>query len=427
MKCFVPLDLLKHRRAALAELLPTNSLLVLLSAISQFRNGDVEYPFRQESNFWYFTGLNEKNCAYLLCKDASGAIEEKIYLERQSLDQIKWLGAQCTLDNITNITGIYECLYADAFENDLNLLVSSEAQIWFEQFSVGSHPLISIMNQYLVSSPKKFFQQLRMVKDPWEIKQIQKAVDISIEAHLSAVKCFSSPSLSEYHIAAELEYRYAKSQCSWAYPSIVAGGINACTLHYTANDQPLKSGELCLIDAGCEYNYYAADITRTYPISGHYNEVQKQVYEIVLAAQQAAIDNIASADATMKSYHLAAVRVLVQGLIDLGVLQGTVSANIENRTYQKYYPHGTGHFLGLDVHDQGLYKDQNNNPTILLPGTAVTIEPGLYFAHDDSSVPSELRGTGIRIEDDIVKADIGIINITQALPTNIDEIEKLMV
>ncbi len=426
----MPVALLKSRREALLKLLPNSSVCCILSNTVQFRNNDVAYPFRQDSNFWYFTGLDQKDLLLLLYKSSTGVVEEKVYLMPSSVEHALWVGEQMETSRIQKLSGIDDCNQLERLATDIASYLTDCSQIYADLMLYPLHPIGAVLAKALFSkellSFKAFVQQLRMYKDVWEIEQMQKAADISIRAHSHALKHLSGNHQYEYHIAANIEHIYNQHNCTWAYPSIVAGGGNACTLHYVANNHLLKPGELCLIDAGCEYNYYASDITRTYPISGHYSEAQKVVYEIVLAAQLAAIENLQQPYATMASYHQCAVAILVQGLIDLGVLQGSLTENIEKRNYHRYYNHGTGHFLGLDVHDLGIYKDGNNVATIVQSGIAVTVEPGLYFAHDDSTVPAEFRGVGIRIEDDIVKTESGILNLTQALPKQVDELEQWM-
>lgn len=427
---YVPVALLHSRREALLKFLPNSSLCCILSNTAQYRNYDVEYPFRQDSNFWYFTGLDQKDLLLLLYKSSTGLVEEKIYLMPQSADQAMWVGEQMDISRIQQLSGVYACEELPRLAQDITGYLTDSVHIYVDLKLYPAHPIVAILATALFdrkSLPlRPLVQQLRMYKDAWEIEQMQKAADISIAAHSYALRHLSDADRYEYHVAADIEHIYSQHNCTWAYPSIVAGGNNACTLHYVANHQKLNRGDLCLIDAGCEYSYYASDITRTYPISGRYSEAQRKVYEIVLAAQVAAIENLRQSDATMASYHQSAVAVLVSGLIDLGVLQGSVAENIERRSYRPYYNHGTGHFLGLDVHDLGIYKDNNNVPTSIQTGMVVTVEPGLYFAQNDLTVPAEFRGIGIRIEDDISKTDSGIVNLTQALPKKIAEIEQWM-
>lgn len=427
---YVPVALLHSRREALLKLLPNSSLCCILSNTAQFRNHDVEYPFRQDSNFWYFTGLDQKDLLLLLYKSSTGIVEEKIYLMPYSAEQAMWGGEQIGASRIQQLSGVQTCEELPTLTKDISGYLTDSQNIYVDLNLYPSHPIVAVLAADLLDKEplplRSLVQQLRIYKDAWEIEQMQKAADISIAAHSYALRHLSDAHRYEYHVAADIEHVYSQYNCTWAYPSIVAGGDNACTLHYVANNQRLIAGDLCLIDAGCEYSYYASDITRTYPILGHYSEAQKKVYEIVLAAQAAAIENLQQPDATMASYHQSAVAVLVGGLVDLGVLQGSIVENIEKRSYRPYYGHGTGHFLGLDVHDLGMYKDVHNTATRIQKGMAITVEPGLYFAQDDLTVPAEFRGIGIRIEDDIVKTQSGIVNLTRALPKQVDELEQWM-
>lgn len=421
---YIPKEIVIARRSKLATLLLPNSLLIVLSASDLIRNHDVVYPFRQASSFWYLTGINQKDLAYIMYKDTDGQVEERIYFVSQLAAEARWVGTGMGIQDLQEISGIETFISGDKFAHDLVILTKGSSQCYFEP-ATCYHPLaVSIPHDLRFTSSRTLLAGLRMYKDHWELEQMQKAADISIRAHSRAVKRLLSPHTYEYHVAAALEYEYTQANCRWAYPSIVAGGNNACTLHYINNNQLLTKNTLCLIDAGCEYNYYAADITRTYPVSGKYSDAQRKIYEIVLAAQEAAILAIQHSQATMKSYHLAAVNVLVQGLIDLNILQGSVIEHVRKRSYQTYFNHSTGHFLGLDVHDSGIYKDDQGQPSPLTNGMVVTVEPGLYFAKDDLSVPAEFRGIGIRIEDDIVKTDQGIQNLTVALPKTVEQIEQ---
>jgi Xaa-Pro aminopeptidase len=264
---------------------------------------------------------------------------------------------------------------------------------------------------------------MRLIKEPWEIDQIKKAISISNKAHKAAMS-FARPGILEYEVGATMEYIFKKNGGThYAYESIVAGGDNANILHYTNNSEILKDGDLLLIDAGAEYNLYASDITRTFPINKKFSNTQKAAYEIVLTAQKAVIEN-SLPGRTLTENHQIALKILTQGLIDLKILKGSLEENLEKENYKTYYPHGTGHWLGLDVHDHNPYLEEDLSDIKFRPGMVFTVEPGLYLSKEDQNIPSEFRGIGIRIEDDLLITDKGNINLSQEVPKEIKDVEE---
>jgi Xaa-Pro aminopeptidase len=274
-----------------------------------------------------------------------------------------------------------------------------------------------------VQDVRALIDDMRLVKDAHELGIMRRAARIAAQAHRRAMQR-ARPGRTEYEIEAELLYEFRRNGAQFpAYSPIVAGGANACVLHYVANDAPLRDGDLLLIDAGCELDGYASDITRTFPVNGRFSSAQREVYEIVLAAQKAAMDKVRPGNAWNEP-HEAAVRVLAQGLMDLKLLAGSLEQALEKETYKRFYMHRTGHWLGLDVHDAGEYKRAGRwRP--LEPGMALTVEPGLYIRAADD-VPERLRDIGIRIEDDVVVTQGACEVITAEAPKGIDEIEALM-
>ena len=265
---------------------------------------------------------------------------------------------------------------------------------------------------------------MRLYKSAAEVAQMQHASDISARAHVCAMQAVQ-PGMHEYQLEAELDYEFRKSGARFAaYSSIVAGGANACILHYINNDQKLRNGDLVLIDAGCEINCYASDITRTFPVNGRFSPEQKALYEIVLEANLAAIDCV-QPGRHWNEPHETSVRVITEGLVRLGLLEGEVDTLIENEAYRDFYMHRAGHWLGLDVHDVGEYK-VGGQWRVLEPGMCLTIEPGIYVAKDNIRVAARWRGIGIRIEDDVVVTKDGHKILTGGVPKTVDEIEALM-
>ncbi len=264
---------------------------------------------------------------------------------------------------------------------------------------------------------------MRLIKSPQEIELMQIASKISAKAHTRAMQTVR-PGMMEYALEAELNYIFGQNGCVPSYNSIVGGGANACILHYVENNQPLKDGDLVLIDAACEYEFYASDITRTFPVNGKFSPEQKALYEVVLASQYAAIDAVRIGN-SYREPHEVAVKILTEGLVDLGLLKGDVSELIETEAYRQFYMHGTGHWLGMDVHDVGSYK-KDDDWRQYEEGMVVTVEPGLYIAPDDETVDKKWRGIGIRIEDDVVATSKGPRVLTADVVKDIADIEHLM-
>ena len=269
----------------------------------------------------------------------------------------------------------------------------------------------------------RILDEMRLHKSTQEIELMQIASTISAQAHTRAMQTVQ-PGMMEYALKAELNYIFGQNGCVPSYNSIVGGGENGCILHYVENDKVLKNGDLVLIDAACEYQLYASDITRTFPVNGKFSSEQKALYEVVLKAQLAAIDAVRIGN-SYKEPHRIAVRILVQGLLDLGLMQGNIEQIIESESFHQFYMHGTGHWLGMDVHDVGSYKIEGEWRAYE-EGMAVTVEPGLYIAPDDETVDAKWRGIGIRIEDDVVVTKNGPRVLTAAVVKTVEEIEALM-
>ncbi len=442
----IPLSELQTRRDRVAELMPANSILVLFSAEVQTRNADTEYPFRQDSDFWYLTGINEEDGVYVLKLDHDRNREEYLYVAPFDPSKEQWTGKKLGKDGAAEVSGIEAVSDHPQFEQDWPELFGGGTEVFVDLGGQSYRELRNRLGRYLtddarrgvteriesVSRTNLMMSQLRGFKSDWEGEQMRISARIAVEAHermyRALVEGMKKGDVYEYQLEAELLYGFRKEGAPWSYPPIVATGANACTLHYTANDAKVGQNDLVLVDAGCEYGYYASDITRCYPASGTFTEPQKRVYNTVLKAQYAALDEAAREGGTTGSIHETAIRVLTEGLVELGVLSGDVDELIENREYARYYMHGTGHYIGLDVHDVGTYRSLEGTRASVSfePGMAITIEPGLYFTADDETVPAELRGIGVRIEDDIVKTDSGIENLTEAIPKEIDQLESLI-
>lgn len=441
----VPTGNLQTRRQKLFEEMETNSVFILFSAEIVPRNTDVEYPFRQDSSFFYLTGLNEEKSLYLLKKDSNGGKIETLLVTQKNHTEEIWTGKVNGIDKSRKLSGIEHIENFSLAQKIVEELISNSGQVYFDP--IGSYQSLrnslaeivfskarrsDLENLTKVIQTNFLIKNLRIYKDDWEIEQMKKSCQIASTAQiLSVQKMHQNLELNkqvfEYQVEADIYHYFNQNGTNWSYPAIVAGGFNACILHYTANNQELQKGELLLIDSGCEYNYYASDITRCFPIGGKFSTAQKAIYELVLKANTECIEHLATNQATYRSYHELSIQILTQGLIDLKILTGSLEQNLTQKTYLKYYMHSIGHWLGLDVHDLGEYRDQNGKrPDIAFaPGMSVTVEPGLYFDALDETIASEFRGIGVRIEDDIIRTKDGILNLTRQMPKTVSEIESL--
>jgi Xaa-Pro aminopeptidase len=406
-----------RRRCELAtELLP-GSVAIVWSAAICVRNGDGEYPYRQDSNFYYLTHYNFANSVCIITKSLSNTVSTTLIIPARDLAQEIWDGARYSIAEAEKYYGVEQAIYATSAEQFLAQAVADAAHIYFDYshdalkqgyiFALINKAQQLVKRYYLHPSMHDLgglLKRLRMYKSAHEIHLIRQACKISSQAH-SYVMTMGRPGMSERDL--ELAFRSSCLQqglIEMAYSPIVAGGKNACTLHYHANNQVLNAGELVLIDAGAEYQAYASDITRTWPINGKFSASQKIIYEIVLQAQLAGIKEIIPGN-TWEQVQQTVIQVLTLGLVEYKLLTGSVEQNIATQQYSQYYMHGFGHWLGLDTHDQGLYKIRENGEfkwQKFAPGMVLTMEPGLYIASTHSNIDAAWHNIGIRIEDDIV-------------------------
>ncbi|WP_210397153.1 Xaa-Pro aminopeptidase [Motiliproteus sediminis] len=425
-----------RRRAALAARLPAGSLLLLPAATTRYRNRDAEYPFRQHSDFLYLCGFPEPD-AWLALKVTADGFQSVLFVLPRDPEKEIWNGYRAgpagavsdygvdaahelqQLDlEVVKLLADCEAIYYPFADRDAAERVMS----WRRRSAEGSREAATVAQALHNLEP--LLHSMRLVKDPQEQQLMREAGRISADAHLRAMQA-CRPGLHEYHLQAEIEYHFARQGCrSPAYATIVGGGANGCILHYTENQDLLQSGDLVLIDAGCEHQGYAGDITRTFPVNGRFSDPQRELYQLVLDAQLAAISEVRPG-AHFNRPHERAVEVLTAGLLELGLLSGELAALIADEAYRPFYMHRTSHWLGLDVHDVGDYK-QGGEWRLLEPGMVLTIEPGLYVAPDNAQVDARWRGIGIRIEDDVLVTASGCEILTAAAPKTIAEIEQLM-
>jgi Xaa-Pro aminopeptidase len=427
----------KKRRKQLMQHIGKGNIALIASASVRTRNRDVNYPFRQDSDFYYLTGFNEPDS---LAVFIPGRKQGEYILFCREFDEKKalWEGAHAGLEGATTHYKADDSFPIDDLDDILPGMLEDKGKVYYPigRDSDLDHNLLVWINHIRsqsrtgvtapgeLASLEHILHEMRLFKSPEEIKLMRRAADVSANAHVKAMqKC--KPGLYEYQIEAEVIYNFKQSGLrAEAYPSIVAGGKNACVLHYTENSDKLKSGDLLLIDAGAECDHYAADITRTFPISGRFTEPQKQLYQLVLDAQAAAIAQV-KPGLPWHMAHDASVEVLTKGLVSLGLLKGKVSKLIKEEKYKQFYMHRIGHWLGMDVHDVGDYK-LDKEWRLLEPGMVLTIEPGLYIPADCQIVDEQWRGIGIRIEDDVLVTAEGHEILTGGAPKTIEEIESLM-
>ena len=420
----LPMEEFAQRRAKVFELMQDDSLFLVFSDIERRRNDGCDYPFRQDSYFWYLTGFNEPNSALLLRKQQGE--QQAIMFVRPSDKLLEiWNGRRLGVDNAPQ-TLLMDTAYAiDEFVPQFKNLAQKQTALYYapKQQPWGDALLEQSAVEFLsVFNWKPMLGEMRLFKSENEIALMQQAGQISALAHIKAMQQ-TRPNRLEYEVESDILHEFNRFGARYpSYNSIIAGGENACILHYSENDMPLRDGDLVLIDAGCEFALYAGDITRTFPVNGKFTEAQKAIYEIVLQAQKRAIELLVPGSSIAKTNE-EVIRIKTEGLVRLGVLKGDVDELIEQKAYREFYMHGLGHWLGLDVHDVGEYGE--NRDRTLEAGMVLTVEPGLYLSKE-ADIPEQYKGIGIRIEDNLLITDYGNKNLTSAAPKEIADIEKLM-
>lgn len=426
-----------QRRRQLLDLMRPNSIAIIPSAPTTIRNRDVEHPFRQDSDFYYLSGFAEEFSVVVLISGREQG-EYVLFCQEKIKEQEIWTGRRVGPEAAIDVLGCDDAFPITDIDDILPGLIEGKDCVYT---NLGVSPefdnrLMSWVNDIKAqvrngaTPPREFraldylLHEMRLIKSPAEIKVMQRAADISADAHTRVMQMVK-PGMYEYQLEAELIHTFMAAGSRWpAYPSIVGAGENGCILHYTQNTAEIKDGDLILIDAGCELDYYASDITRTFPANGKFSPAQAQLYQLVLDANLAAIAAV-KPGADWNTPHDVAVNILTQGLIELGLLTGRLDELIESGAYRQFFMHKTGHWLGMDVHDVGEYRIDGQS-RILEEGMVLTIEPGLYVAPDDDSVDPQWRGIGIRIEDDIAVTKTGCKVLTANVVKEIDAIEALM-
>ena len=427
----------KRRRKHLMQIMGDDAVAILPAALVRMRNRDAEFQYRQDSDFHYITGFDEPEAVAVLVPGRDHG-EYILFCRENDKKMETWNGLRAGQDGAIKNYGADDSFPIDDIDDILPGLLENKEKVYY---TMGVHPdfdqqVIKWVNRLRgqsrlgIHTPSEFvaldhqLHDMRLYKSSAEIKVMRKAAEISAKAHIKAMQ-FCKPGVFEYQLEAELLHTFMHEGARYpAYSSIVGGGKNGCILHYVENSEILKKDDLVLIDAGAEVECYASDISRTFPVSGKYSKEQRALYDIVLAAQYAAIAQVKPGN-HWNDPHEAAIKVITQGLIDVGILKGKLETNIEKETYKDFYMHRTGHWLGLDVHDVGDYK-VDGEWRVLEPGMVLTVEPGLYISADHEQVAKKWHNIGIRIEDDVLVTKDGYDILSKDVLKDPDEIEALM-
>jgi len=424
-----------NRRSKLLDMME-EGVAIISSAPTQTRSNDTEYSYRQNSDFYYLSGFNEDNSVLVLIKTPN-SLKTILFVEAHNVEHALWNGARLGVDgalekfrvdevhDITEYSGMIKELLREHINLYIDLYNDSSRLIEAKAAAQSLHSTRGVKRHiHSIRDVTYLIRSLRLIKSNEEIEMIKKAITITAEAHHRAMeKCRAG--MREYQLQAHMSYIFLNhGAVSEAYGAIVAGGNNANTLHYVDNRDDLRGGDLVLIDAACEWELYASDITRTFPINGKFSDPQRDVYEKVLDVQLRVIEAIKPGVKRdwLQTY---SEELLCDALIDLGILSGERSALMEAKEHKKYAPHGIGHWMGLDVHDPCPYVDESGESLAFMAGMVMTIEPGLYFRADDESLPERYRGIGIRIEDDILVTEEGYDNLSAMIAKSVAEIEAV--
>ena len=425
-------DEYRERRARVLQAIQPG-VLVVPSAPLAIRNNDVEYDYRQNSDFYYLTGFDEPESVLVLGGDSGKPFS--LFVRARDPAREVWDGARAGVDGATDEFDADQAFpIAELADKLLDLLQNTPTLFYrlgldrgFDDSVLGALDRVRARARQGVSCPATIvdpgtvLHEMRLVKSKHELDLMRRAVEITHEAH-AKVMAMAQPGMYEYEVEGALREVFCKNGSERvAYSPIVGSGPNATVLHYRRNNRRMGEGDLLLVDAGSEYGYYASDVTRTFPVSGRFSDAQRRVYEIVLSAQQASIE-ATRPGVTLDEVHDKSVQVIARGLVELGVIEGPVDKAIEEQRYKPYFMHRTSHYLGMDVHDVGAYHIQGK-PRPLAAGMVITVEPGVYIA-PSAEVPEEYRGIGVRIEDDVLVAPEGQTVLSAAIPRTVADVER---
>jgi Xaa-Pro aminopeptidase len=428
-------EIFADRRRRFLNAIGSGAVAIMPSAPVSVRSGDVEFVYRQDNDFYYLTGFAEPESVALFAPDEKEQFV--LFVRPRDKERETWTGRRAGLDgavadygadkafaldeldgvlrrHLDKVDRIYYPLGGNERMNGRVLELLRAAQAMRPRLGTGPHSLLD---------PRELIHEERLRKRPEELIAMRDAIAISAEAHKAAMRT-ARGGMMEWQVEATVDYTFrSRGAAGPSYPSIIASGPNAATLHYINNDREMRTGELLLIDAGCEYGFYASDVTRTFPIGARFTPLQRDLYEIVLTAQAKGIEAIRPG-IKFDDPHDAAVRVLVEGMCRVGLIKGPFEVAMRDGAWRRFYMHRTSHWLGMDVHDVGLYRVGGESRT-LEPGMVLTVEPGIYIAPDDTMALEEFRGIGIRIEDDVLVTSDGYEVMTAAVPKSVADVEAL--
>ncbi|EJF28984.1 MULTISPECIES: Xaa-Pro aminopeptidase [Enterobacteriaceae] len=428
-------EFLRRRQALLAKMVPGSAALIF-AAPEATRNADSEYPYRQSSDFWYFTGFNEPEAVLVLIKSDESHNHSVLFNRVRDKSAEIWFGRRLGQDAAPQKLGVDRALSFSEIGEQLHLLLNGLDAVYHAQgeYEYADNIVFAALDKLRRGSRQNLaapatltdwrptVHELRLFKSEEEIAVMRRAGEISALAHTRAMQA-CRPGMFEYQLEGEIHHEFTRHGARYpSYTTIVGGGENGCILHYTENESELRDGDLVLIDAGCEYQSYAGDITRTFPVNGKFSPAQREIYDIVLESLETSL-KLYRPGTSMQEVTTEVVRIMVKGLVKLGILKGDIDHLIANNAHRAFFMHGLSHWLGLDVHDVGAYGQDRSR--VLEPGMVITVEPGLYIA-PDADVPAQYRGIGIRIEDDIVITKDGNENLTASVVKSADDIEALM-
>ena len=411
------------------------AIAILPAAPTYVRNNDVDHEYRQDSDLFYLTGFDEPQSVLVLMTAQDKSPTSVMFVRPRDPEREVWDGPRAGVDGAKAEFGADEAFTIDKLEAELPKLLSNRRRLYYRLGrdrafddrvldgleATRRRARTGIFWPTDITDPGSILHEMRLIKGSEDLDAMRTAARITRDAHLKAMSA-ARPGMHEYEVEALLLETFRRNGSERpAYGSIVGSGANATVLHYRSNNRKMEDGDLLLIDAGCEYGYYASDVTRTFPISGKFTPEQRAIYQIVLDAQMASIE-ATRAGATLEEVHKKSVDVVTRGLLALGILTGEASELVEKEAYKPYFMHRTSHWLGMDVHDVGSYY-QNNKPRVLAEGMVLTVEPGIYIPKNDDKVDAKWRGIGVRIEDDILVTKDGPENLTADIPKSIDELE----
>jgi Xaa-Pro aminopeptidase len=434
----LPLDAYAARRRAVLDRMPEGAAILLPTHVEQVRSNTTHFPFRPASDFWYLTGFPEPD-AWALLKRAGTDAGFHLFVQPKDPERERWTGTRHGVEGATSRFSADHAWPLADLDKELSRLLEDVHTLYFPFARAPGPNTLSRLHGLLdrvrvgrkaglgpatLVDASAFLSEMRLRKSEAELALMREGARITGEAHVAAMQAVR-PGMHEYEIQALIEYTFRR-QGAWgsAYGTIVAGGANACVLHYVHNDAELKEGELMLVDAGAEIDGYASDVTRTTPVSGRYEGAAREIYEAVLGVQEATVASVRPG-ASINGIHAEVLRRITGALVDLGILHGEVEALVEDKAYELYYMHRTSHWIGLDVHDVGRYVQMDGDDVPLEPGMVITVEPGLYLSPDDETVPAVMRGIGVRIEDDVLVTPSGHENLTAHIPKRIGDVEAL--